>query len=170
MSSTANRLLLGIVSDTHGLLRDELLVALRGVDLILHAGDIGSPEALVGLQSLAPVLAVRGNVDGGWAAALPETAVAEAGSALIYLLHDLQRLDLDPAAAGFQAVISGHTHQPDIYRQNGVLYLNPGSAGPRRFNLPISSALLHYEGGDLHPEFLRLDQANSLSNRHRRHN
>jgi uncharacterized protein len=155
----ADRLLLGIVSDTHGLLRDELLAALRGVDLILHAGDIGSQAALEGLREVAPVLAVRGNVDGNWAAALPETAVAEIGSCLIYLLHDLQHLDLDPAAAGFQAVISGHTHQPAIFRRQGVLYLNPGSAGPRRFNLPISTALLHFSAveGNLHPELLHLD-------------
>jgi uncharacterized protein len=153
-----DRLLLGIVSDTHGLLRDELLAALQGVDLILHAGDIGSRATLEGLQALAPVLAVRGNVDGSWAAALPETAVAEVGACSLYLLHDLQCLDLDPAAAGFQAVISGHTHQPAIYQRQGVLYLNPGSAGPRRFSLPITSALLHFsKEGSLRPELLDLE-------------
>jgi uncharacterized protein len=154
----ADHLLLGIVSDTHGLLRDELLAALQGVDMILHAGDIGSMAALEGLQALAPVLAVRGNVDGGWASALPETAVAEIGDTRIYLLHDLQRLDLDPAAAGFQMVVSGHTHQPAVFQRQGVLYLNPGSAGPRRFHLPVSSALLRLAKGHLHPEFICLDQ------------
>jgi uncharacterized protein len=163
---SADRLLLGIVSDTHGLLRDELLTALHGVDLILHAGDIGTPAAFAGLQAVAPVLAVRGNVDGSWAAALPETAVAEVGNSLIYLLHDLQCLDLDPAAAGFLAVISGHTHQPAAFRRDGVLYLNPGSAGPRRFNLPISTALLRFSEGTLHPEFLCLDQLNTPPHRH----
>lgn len=157
MESAADRLLLGIISDTHGLLRAELLTALRGVDLILHAGDIGNPEALAGLQALAPVHAVRGNVDGRWSAALPETAVVEVGGLLIYLLHDLQRLDIDPAAAGFQAVVSGHTHQPAAFRRAGVLYLNPGSAGPRRFTLPISIALLSIERGKMHPDFLHLD-------------
>jgi putative phosphoesterase len=158
-SSLADRLLLGIVSDTHGLVRTELLKTLQGVDMILHAGDIGSLAALQSLQALAPVLAVRGNVDGGWASALPETAVAEVGDSLIYLLHDLQALDFDPAAAGFRAVVSGHTHEPAVFSRQGVLYLNPGSAGPRRFSLPISTVLLHVSAGNLHPEFLHLDQS-----------
>jgi uncharacterized protein len=153
----AKPLLLGIVSDTHGLLRQELLDALRGVDLILHAGDIGTPETLDGLRQLAPVRAVRGNVDGRWAAALPETAVVEFGGIQLYLLHDLERLDLDPASAGFQVVISGHTHQPTAFRRDGVLYLNPGSAGPRRFRLPISLALLPIVQGQPQPQFLHLD-------------
>jgi uncharacterized protein len=157
MMKGADRLLLGVVSDTHGLLREDLLVALRGVDLILHAGDIGSLATLEGLQKLAPVRAVRGNVDGRWAADLPETAVVDVDGTTLYLLHDLERLDLDPATAGFQAVITGHSHQPAAYRRDGVLYLNPGSAGPRRFNLPISLCRLVFEKGTLEPEFIFLE-------------
>ncbi len=134
---------IGVISDTHGLLRPEALAALRGVDLILHAGDLVTPEHLGALRNLAPALAVRGNMDAGaWARELPVTRVVTCGTRLIYMLHDLGQLDLDPATAGVQVVISGHTHRPCIETRDGVLYLNPGSAGPRRFNLPISLALL----------------------------
>jgi putative phosphoesterase len=133
----------GLISDTHGLLRPEALAALRGSDLIIHAGDVGAPEIVEQLRSVAPVVAVRGNVDKGvWASQLPLTAVAEAGSALIYVLHDIAQLDLDPVAAQFNLVVSGHSHKPGLIERNGVMYVNPGSAGPRRFQLPITIARL----------------------------
>jgi len=135
--------LVGVISDTHGLVRPEALQALRGVELILHAGDVGAPEVLTALRTIAPVFSVRGNVDReDWARNLPKTRTVEVGGYTIYLLHDLHNLDLDPAAAGFRAVISGHSHHPGTEQRNGVLYLNPGSAGPRRFRLPVSVALL----------------------------
>ena len=132
---------IGIISDTHGLLREESLEALKGSGMIIHAGDIGGLEILDALKSLAPVVAVQGNTDhGGWAQSLPATAVAEVGEAMIYVLHDIKQLDLDPAAAGFRMVVSGHSHKPETYERSGVTYLNPGSAGPRRFQLPITLA------------------------------
>lgn len=138
----------GIISDTHGVVRKEAVAALEGVSLIIHAGDIGCPEVLEALRQIAPVVAVRGNVDKGeWAEALPETEVAEAGGLLIYIVHDLHALDLDPVAAGFRIVISGHSHKPLVVEKHGVLYLNPGSAGPRRFRLPVTFALLEICAG-----------------------
>jgi uncharacterized protein len=135
--------LIGLISDTHGLLREEAVQALQGVEMILHAGDVGDPEILDTLNSVAPVAAVRGNIDKGtWASALPTTKVVEIGSTTIYILHNLRDLDLDPAAAGFQIVVSGHSHKPERKEKAGVLYINPGSAGPRRFDLPISLARL----------------------------
>lgn len=149
---------IGVISDTHGLLRPQALAALAGSELILHAGDIGSPEVLSALQALAPVAAVRGNNDTApWALALPETRVVEAGGLRFYLLHDLKTLALDPVTAGFAAVISGHSHKPLEERRAGVLYLNPGSAGPRRFQLPISLARLQLHDGQVHAELLHLD-------------
>jgi putative phosphoesterase len=137
----ANIKTIGLISDTHGLLRPQAVAALRGSDLIIHAGDVGKPEILDELRKLAPVHAVRGNVDTeAWATALPETAVVEVGAEQIYVLHDLNQLDLNPAAAGFRMVISGHSHKPAQVERNGVLYVNPGSAGPRRFSLPITVA------------------------------
>jgi putative phosphoesterase len=134
----------GLISDTHGLLREEALHALRGSELIVHAGDVGKPEILEKLRELAPVVAVRGNIDSGaWALQLPETAVAEGLSASIYVLHDVNTLALDPAAAGFPIVVSGHSHKPGRREREGVLYINPGSAGPRRFHLPITVARLN---------------------------
>ena len=142
--------LIGLISDTHGLLRPQALEALRGSELILHAGDVGKPEILDALRELAPVMAVRGNVDKcDWASALPETAVAEAGGVLLYVLHDLNTLDLNPAAAGFHVVVSGHSHQPGKFERDGVLYINPGSAGPRRFQLPVTVARLNLQGKPL---------------------
>jgi uncharacterized protein len=133
----------GLISDTHGLLRDEAVQALRGVDLILHAGDVGDPAILQALKAIAAVVAVRGNIDTApWAAELPLTAVVEAGSATFYILHDLHDLDLNPKATGFHCVVSGHSHKPSQHEHDGVLYINPGSAGPRRFDLPISLARL----------------------------
>lgn len=135
--------LIGLISDTHGLLREEALRALRGSELIVHAGDVGEPEIVDRLRELAPVVVVRGNVDtAGWARALPVTAIAEAGAVQIYVLHDVNTLDLDPAAAGFQIVVSGHSHKFGRSERSGVMYVNPGSAGPRRFQLPITVARL----------------------------
>lgn len=134
---------IGLISDTHGLLREEALQALRGSDLIIHAGDIGNPNILDALRKIAPVVAVRGNVDTAeWAQPLPDTAVAEAGGVNIYVLHDVNAVDLNPRAAGFHMVVSGHSHKPRQTERNGVVYINPGSAGPRRFNLPITVARL----------------------------
>ena len=134
-------LLLGLISDTHGLMRPEALDALRGSDLIVHAGDIGDAAILNSLASIAPVRAIRGNNDkGDWAADLPLTEVVELGAHSIYILHNLADLDLDPAAAGFASVVSGHSHKPAIEERDGVLFVNPGSAGPRRFKLPVTVA------------------------------
>ncbi len=151
---------IGLISDTHGLLRKEALEALCGSELILHAGDVGKPEILEELGKIAPVVAVRGNVDkDSWSQALPETAVAEAGSVLIYVLHDLNALDLNPAAAGFHIVVSGHSHKPGKSERDGVLYINPGSAGPRRFQLPVTVALLRLEHAPWEVEFMELEQS-----------
>jgi putative phosphoesterase len=126
-----------------GTIRREALAALQGSDLIIHAGDVGRPEILEQLRAVAPVVAVRGNIDTGvWASGLPLTAVAEAGSTLIYVLHDIAQLDLNPAAAQFNVVVSGHSHTPSHTERDGVMYVNPGSAGPRRFQLPITVARL----------------------------
>jgi putative phosphoesterase len=130
---------LGVISDTHGLLRPEAVEALRGSDMIVHAGDVGSPDVLRGLEEIAPVIAVRGNNDHGpWAEALPLTESFELAKASIYVIHDLHDLDVDPRAAGPAVVISGHSHRPLSEERAGVLFFNPGSAGPRRFRLPIS--------------------------------
>ncbi|HJZ89148.1 MAG TPA: metallophosphoesterase family protein [Polyangia bacterium] len=138
---------IGVISDTHGLVRPEALAALRGVDRIVHAGDVGAPDVLAALSALAPLTAVRGNNDRGpWAAALPETSVVEVEGVLLYVLHDLKKIDLEPAAAGFAAVIAGHSHQPRCERVGGVLWFNPGSAGPRRFKLPIAVGRLEVAG------------------------
>jgi hypothetical protein len=134
---------IGVISDTHGLLRPEAMRALEGSDLIIHAGDVGDPKILDALKTLAPVFAVRGNVDtAAWAKALPENEVIETDAATIYVLHDVHTLDLNPAVAGFHIVISGHSHKPAKTEQNGVTFLNPGSAGPRRFDLPVTVARL----------------------------
>jgi hypothetical protein len=151
---------LGVISDTHGLLRPEALAALAGVERIVHAGDIGAPEVLHGLARIAPVVAVRGNNDrGAWARAIPATKVVEVGGASLYVLHDVTELDLDPRAAGFAAVIAGHSHQPRVEERDGVLYLNPGSAGPRRFKLPISLARLTVAGARVSARLVTLELA-----------
>ena len=150
--------ILGIISDTHGLLRPEATAALRGSNFVIHAGDVGNPQILDQLKSIAPVFAVRGNVDTEpWASTLPLTEVVELGNTSIYVLHNLEHLDLDPALSGFQIVISGHTHQPKSQLRDGVLYINPGSAGPRRFSLPISLARLDLSKTPWQVEFLQLD-------------
>ena len=148
---------IGVISDTHGLLRPEAVEALRGVELILHAGDVGSPEVLDSLKGIAPVVAVRGNNDKGtWAEGLPLWEVAEVGVVFIYMIHDVKEIDLNPTAAGFQVVVSGHSHKPSVEERKGVLYVNPGSAGPRRFKLPISVARLTVSGETVNAEVVEL--------------
>jgi putative phosphoesterase len=154
---TATSSQVGLVSDTHGLVRPSAVRALAGVDLIVHAGDVGGPEVLEELRKVAPVVAIRGNNDiGGWARSLSETEVVEIGSATLYVIHDLAELDLEPAAAGFHAVVSGHSHRPGVERREGVLYVNPGSIGPRRFSLPIAFALLRVKGAELEARIVEL--------------
>lgn len=154
---TGSGLLVGVISDTHGLLRPEALDALRGCDLIIHAGDVGSPDLLEPLRALAPLHVVRGNVDhGGWAAALPMTARVDVGGNVVHVLHNIAELGLDPVAAGLSAVVYGHSHKPSIENRDGVLLLNPGSAGPRRFSLPIALARVRVVGRKLHPEIVTL--------------
>ncbi len=148
---------IGIISDTHGLVRKSIAKSFKDVDLIVHAGDIGTQEVLETLQTIAKVYPVRGNVDGGkWTKNLPDTEVVQVGHVSLYLLHDLNSLDLDPEAAGFQAVISGHSHIPEIEERNGVLFLNPGSAGPRRFKYPVSIAFLYVNGVSIETEIVEL--------------
>jgi putative phosphoesterase len=147
----------GVISDTHGLLRPEAVVALRGVDAIVHAGDIGTRDVLDRLARIAPVTAVRGNNDrGAWAEALPSTAVLEIGGVRLYVLHSVRELGLDPRAAGFGAVISGHSHEPRLEERDGVLFFNPGSAGPRRFRLPVAVGRLTVNGGRVRCRILEL--------------
>jgi putative phosphoesterase len=154
---TRNPKTIGVISDTHGLLRPQALKALHGVDLIIHAGDVGEPEILEALKAIAPVFAVRGNTDtDAWALALPETEVIELDPATIYVLHDVNALDLNPAAAEIQIVISGHSHKPDRTEHSGILFLNPGSAGPRRFDLPTTVALLHLDTTPWKVDFIDL--------------
>ena len=154
---------IGIVSDTHGLLRPEVLPVLKGVDRILHLGDVGKFSILKELETIAPVTAIRGNVDReGACAKLPETEVAlvetpHGASLYLYMLHDLKTLHLDPAAAKFAAVLSGHTHVPNYITKKGVLYFNPGSCGPRRFDLPITLGLLEITGQELRPQIIYLE-------------
>jgi putative phosphoesterase len=148
----------GVISDTHGLLRPEAVEALRGSQLIIHAGDIGAPEVLDQLSALAPTHAVRGNVDAGaWADRLPPSEAVAIGEVRLHVLHIIGELSLDPAAAGFAAVIYGHSHKPSIAWREGVLYLNPGSAGPRRFRLPVTIARLRISGTTIEPEIVELD-------------
>jgi putative phosphoesterase len=148
---------IGVISDTHGLLREQALRALEGSDLIVHAGDMGSPEIVPRLRRIAPVVAVRGNVDREpWAASYAEREVVAHEPVEIYVLHNLRELDLAPAKAGFAAVISGHTHDPKFYLQDGVLYFNPGSAGPQRFRLPVSLGKITIVGEELLTELITL--------------
>jgi uncharacterized protein len=149
--------MIGVISDTHGLLRPEAIEALRGVEHILHAGDVGDPSILDSLRSLAPVTAIRGNIDvDGPCSQLPANEVITLHGHTFYMLHDRHALDLDPGAAGFSAVISGHSHKPLIEWRNGVLYMNPGSAGPRRFSLPVSIGLLTIGTDGLQPRLVTL--------------
>ena len=150
---------IGIISDTHGLLRPEAVERLAGVDHIIHAGDIGRPDVISDLRRIAPVTAVRGNVDRDeWAAGYPQTELVKLGGRFFYVLHNLAELDVDPVAAGIDVVVSGHSHQPKIETVDGVVYLNPGSAGPRRFSLPIALATLDLSGDAIRPRILKLTQ------------
>lgn len=147
----------GVISDTHGLLRPEAIAALRGSDAIVHAGDVGGLHILDELDAIAPVTAVRGNNDReGWARRLPETAVLEVGGVRLFVIHDVKALRVDPRAEGFDVVVSGHSHQPLSVRRGGVLFFNPGSAGPRRFRLPVSVGTLRLSGGRLVARLRRL--------------
>jgi uncharacterized protein len=151
---------IGLISDTHGLLRPEALEALRGSELILHAGDVGKPEIIDQLRTIAPVVAIRGNVDTApWAKTLNETELVETASATFYLIHNIGDLDVNPSAAGIHIVLFGHSHQPAQYQKDGVLYINPGSAGPRRFNLPISLARLNLAAKPWSADFITLKLA-----------
>jgi putative phosphoesterase len=153
---------LGVISDTHGLLRPEALAALQGSDAIVHAGDVGKSEILDALATLAPVSAVRGNNDhGAWADALPESARVEIGGTTIFVVHDLATLAFDPRAAGIDVVVSGHSHRPKCERRGAMLYVNPGSAGPRRFRLPVTVGVLEITGRDVAATILPLDIAAS---------
>jgi putative phosphoesterase len=150
-------MIIGVISDTHGLLRPEALAALRGSEHIIHAGDIGAPEIIPELEKIAPVTAIRGNVDREpWASKFPETQVAEIGGLHLYIIHDVNALDLNPSAAGFVAVISGHSHKPKQEIKDGVLYFNPGSAGPRRFKLPITVGQLEIVDGKINGRIVPL--------------
>ncbi len=149
---------IGLISDTHGLLRPEAVAFLRGSDFIVHAGDIGHAAVLKELASLAPVTAVRGNNDKGpWAETVQETEVLQVGPVFIYVMHNIAELDLDPVTAGFQVVVSGHSHKPSVKERDGVLYVNPGSSGPRRFKLPVALAELTVNGNSVRARVVELD-------------
>ena len=151
-------MLVGIISDTHGLMRPEAIAALRGSDLIIHAGDVGKPDIIDQLNAIAPTHAVRGNVDTqGWARTLADTRVVEVGGLRLFVLHVRAELVVDPTIAGYAAVIFGHSHTPSIETRSGVLWLNPGSAGPRRFRLPVSVARLRVSGQKIEPEIVELE-------------
>ncbi len=150
---------IGIISDTHGLVRESVIKSFKDVDLIIHAGDVGTLEVLEALQTIAKVHPVRGNVDGGkWTESLPLTDVVQVGQISLYVLHDLDSLDLDPEAAGVNVVISGHSHIPKSEKRDDILFLNPGSAGPRRFEYPISIAFLYIKGTSIEVETVELKE------------
>lgn len=154
---TPATLRVGVISDTHGLLRPQALAALAGSDFIVHAGDIGTPDIVDALGAVAPLTIVRGNNDrAAWADAIPATAELQAGGIRIHVLHDLHELAVDPVSAGFGVVVSGHSHRPAITRRDGVLFVNPGSAGPRRFRLPIAVATLRIAGGAIDARLVEL--------------
>jgi putative phosphoesterase len=157
LTSSQGRKLIGVISDTHGLLRPEALRALAGVDLIIHAGDIGKPEVLTELEKIAPVAAIKGNNDtGDWARRLPEVRSVKLGQHKIYLIHNVNELDFDPAARNFRVVVSGHSHKPSIVEQAGVLFVNPGSPGPRRFKLPVALGKICVDGAHVGAEIIEL--------------
>jgi putative phosphoesterase len=148
----------GVISDTHGLLRPEAAAALAGSDFIVHGGDIGNAGILAELSAIAPLTVVRGNNDrGAWADGVPDTAWLELGAVFIYAVHDIATIDIDPEGAGVQVVIFGHSHQPLAEQRGAVLYLNPGSAGPRRFSLPVSVAMLEIDGSAIGARIVELD-------------
>jgi uncharacterized protein len=148
---------IGLISDTHGLIRPEALEALQGVDLIIHAGDIGKPEVIATLKAIAPVLAIKGNNDiGAWAKPLPDTRLVKSDKTRLFVIHNLRELDCDPVARGYQAVISGHSHKPSVSTRDGVLFVNPGSAGPRRFKLPVAVGKLFVQNKQVSVEIIEL--------------
>ena len=148
---------IGIISDTHGLLRPEAIKQLAGADHIIHAGDIGAPEVIEGLRRIAPTTAIRGNIDvGEWAKDYPDSELVVLGGRSLYVLHNLKEIKLDPTACGIDVVVSGHSHRPKIETRNGVLYVNPGSAGPRRFKLPIAVAIIALSDGLIVPQILEI--------------
>ncbi len=154
---SAIEITIGVISDTHGLLRPQAIEALRGCAMIIHAGDVGNAEVIIGLRGLAPTFAVRGNIDSGkWAATLPMTELVEIGELRFFVLHQIAQLDFDPAATDIAAVVFGHSHRPSTENRRGVLFLNPGSAGPRRFKLPVSVARVEVSGKHVRPEILEL--------------
>jgi len=156
-SKTSRTLRIGLISDTHGLLRPEALAQLQGCDHLIHAGDIGKPEILSTLEAIAPLSAVRGNNDqADWALDLPQRLLVRIGRLAIYVLHDLAELDIDPSASGINVVVSGHSHRPRREERDGVLYINPGSAGPRRFKLPIGLGYLEIDAGQVRGELIDL--------------
>jgi hypothetical protein len=158
VGKTSGPLRVGLISDTHNLLRPEAAAFLRGSDLIVHAGDICDPAVLDALRAIAPTTAVRGNNDhGAWADALRESELVEVGSLVLYAIHDVAQIDIDPEAAGVRVVVAGHSHQPSAEERGGVLFVNPGSAGPRRFRLPISIAELIVDGGEVSVRFAEIE-------------
>ena len=149
--------MIGLISDTHGLIRPQALAALEGVNGIIHAGDIGKPEVVVALKAIAPVAAVKGNIDSGaWAERLPNTKLVQVGGTRLFIIHNIKELDRDPVARGYQVVVSGHSHKPSIATRDGVLFVNPGSAGPRRFKLPIAVGKLFIQNGQVSAEIIEL--------------
>jgi uncharacterized protein len=158
-ASKASRYVVGVISDTHGLMRPEAVDQLRSADVIVHCGDVGALAVLDALGAIAPVYAVRGNNDKGpWASTLPADRIVELGTRTLYVIHDLADLSLDPSAAGFAAVLSGHSHRPRVETRKGVLFVNPGSAGPRRFSLPVALGLLILDGKDCEATIIELAQ------------
>jgi uncharacterized protein len=148
---------IGLISDTHGLIRPQAIEALQGVDLIIHAGDIGKPEVLSALKHVAPVAAIKGNIDSGaWAKLLPDTKLVKAAGMRLFIIHNVSELDCDPVARGFRVVVSGHSHKPAVSTRDGVLFVNPGSAGPRRFKLPIAVGKLFIEDNRVNAEIIEL--------------
>jgi putative phosphoesterase len=152
------RRVIGLISDTHGLIRPQALAALEGVDLIIHAGDIGKPDVIQPLKAIAPLVAIKGNVDkDAWADSLPETKELKIGDVRIFVIHNVNELDFNPGARGYRVVISGHSHKPLVVNRDGVLFVNPGSAGPRRFKLPVAVAKLRIDGRNLRAKIIYLD-------------
>jgi putative phosphoesterase len=157
LTSTGARQVIGLISDTHGLLRPEAIAALAGVDLIVHAGDIGKPSVLAELKKHAPVAAIKGNIDtGDWARRIPDFRTVRVGSHRLYLIHNVRELNFDPAARHLRVVVSGHSHKPLITQTNGVLFVNPGSAGPRRFKLPVAVGKIFVYGPNVRAEIVEL--------------
>src|SRR4029450_5900056 len=148
---------IGLISDTHGLIRPEALDALQRVELIIHAGDIGKPEVIAALKAIAPVLAIKGNNDiGAWAKPLPDTKLVKSCNTRLFVIHNLKELDCDPVARGYQVVVSGHSHKPSVSTRDGVLFVNPGSAGPRRFKLPVAVGKLFIDDHQVNAEISEL--------------